>query len=38
VAFEEPAPALLCRRILAMPAKRRERRPIEFRLCAGISR
>ena len=30
VAFEEPAHALLCQRILAMPAKRHERRPIEF--------
>jgi len=30
VAFEEPAHALLCQRILAMPTKRHERRPIEF--------
>jgi integrase/recombinase XerD len=30
VAFEEPAHALLCQRLLAMPAKRHERRPIEF--------
>jgi len=30
VAFEEPAHALLCQRILAMPSKRHERRPIEF--------
>ena len=30
VAFEEPAHALLCQRILAMPAKRHEHRPIEF--------
>jgi integrase/recombinase XerD len=30
VALEEPAYALLCQRVLAMPAKRHERRPIEF--------
>jgi site-specific recombinase XerD len=30
VALEEPAHALLCQRILAMPCKRHERRPIEF--------
>ena len=30
VALEEPAHALLCQRILAMPRKRHERRPIEF--------
>ena len=30
VAFEEPAHALHCQRILAMPTKRHERRPIEF--------
>jgi len=30
VVFEEPAHALLCQRILAMPPKRHERRPIEF--------
>ena len=30
VAFEEPAHALLCQRVLAMPTKRHERRPIEF--------
>jgi site-specific recombinase XerD len=30
VAFEEPAHALLCQQILAMPTKRHERRPIEF--------
>ena len=30
VSFEEPAHALLCQRILAMPTKRHERRPIEF--------
>jgi integrase/recombinase XerD len=30
VTFEEPAHALLCQRILAMPTKRHERRPIEF--------
>jgi len=30
VAFEEPAHALLCQRLLAMPTKRHERRPIEF--------
>jgi integrase/recombinase XerD len=30
VAFEEPAHALLCQRILAMPTKRHERRPIAF--------
>jgi integrase len=30
VAFEEPAHALLCQRILAMPAKRHARRPVEF--------
>jgi integrase len=30
VAFDEPAHALLCQRILAMPTKRHERRPIEF--------
>lgn len=30
VALEEPAHALLCQRILAMPNKRHERRPIEF--------
>jgi site-specific recombinase XerD len=30
VALEEPAHALLCQRILAMPTKRHERRPIEF--------
>jgi len=30
VTFEEPAHALLCQRILAMPSKRHERRPIEF--------
>jgi integrase/recombinase XerD len=30
VALEEPAHALLCQRILAMPSKRHERRPIEF--------
>lgn len=30
VAFEEPAYALHCQRILAMPNKRHERRPIEF--------
>lgn len=30
VALEEPAHALLCQRILAMPAKRHERRPVEF--------
>lgn len=30
VAFEEPAHALLCQRILAMPTKRHERRPVEF--------
>jgi len=30
VAYEEPAYALHCQRILAMPNKRYERRPIEF--------
>jgi site-specific recombinase XerD len=30
VALEEPAYALLCQRVLAMPTKRHERRPIEF--------
>ena len=30
MAFEEPAHALLCQRVLAMPTKRHERRPIEF--------
>jgi integrase/recombinase XerD len=30
VSFEEPAHALLCQRILAMPTKRHVRRPIEF--------
>jgi integrase/recombinase XerD len=30
VAFEEPAHALLCQRVLAIPAKRHERRPIEY--------
>ena len=30
VALEEPAHALLCQRILAIPTKRHERRPIEF--------
>lgn len=30
VAFEEPAHALHCQRIIAMPTKRHERRPIEF--------
>jgi integrase/recombinase XerD len=30
VALEEPAHALICQRILAMPTKRHERRPIEF--------
>jgi site-specific recombinase XerD len=30
VAFEEPAHALHCQRILAMPNKRHERRPIDF--------
>jgi integrase/recombinase XerD len=30
VAFEEPAHALLCQQILAMPTKRHERRPVEF--------
>lgn len=30
VALEEPAHALLCQRILAMPTKRHERRPVEF--------
>ena len=30
VAFEEPAHALHCQRVLAMPNKRHERRPIEF--------
>lgn len=30
VALEEPAHALHCQRILAMPSKRHERRPIEF--------
>jgi site-specific recombinase XerD len=30
VAFEEPAHALRCQSILAMPTKRHERRPIEF--------
>ena len=30
VALEEPAHALLCQRILAMPTKRHQRRPIEF--------
>jgi site-specific recombinase XerD len=30
VAFEDPSHALLCQRILAMPTKRHERRPIEF--------
>src|SRR5439155_1377576 len=30
VALEEPAHALHCQRILAMPNKRHERRPIEF--------
>src|SRR5215472_5905563 len=30
VALEEPALALHCQRILAMPSKRHERRPIEF--------
>ena len=30
VAFEEPAHALHCQRILAVPNKRHERRPIEF--------
>ncbi len=30
LAFEEPAYALHCQRILAMPNKRHERRPIEF--------
>jgi integrase/recombinase XerD len=30
VAFEEPAYALHCQRILAMPNKRHERRPIDF--------
>ena len=30
VAFQEPAQALLCQRILAIPSKRYERQPIEF--------
>ena len=30
VALEEPAQAMLCQRILAIPAKRHQRRPIEF--------
>jgi site-specific recombinase XerD len=30
VAIEEPALALHCQRVLAMPAKRHERRPVEF--------
>ena len=30
VALEEPAHALLCQQILAMPTKRHERRPVEF--------
>jgi site-specific recombinase XerD len=30
VSLEEPAHALLCQRILAMPTKRHERRPVEF--------
>jgi site-specific recombinase XerD len=30
VALSEPAHALLCQRVLAMPSKRQERRPIEF--------
>ena len=30
VALEEPTQALLCQRILAIPAKRHQRRPIEF--------
>jgi len=30
VAFEDPAHALLCQQILAMPTKRHERRPVEF--------
>lgn len=30
VALEEPAHALLCQQILAMPAKRHESRPVEF--------
>lgn len=30
VALEEPAYALLCQQILAMPTKRHERRPVEF--------
>jgi integrase len=28
--LEEPTQALLCQRILAIPAKRHQRRPIEF--------
>ena len=30
VALEDPAHALLCQQILAMPTKRHERRPVEF--------
>jgi len=30
VALTEPAHALLCQRVLAMPSKRHERRPVEF--------
>lgn len=30
VAFKEPAHGLLCQRVLAMPSKRYERKPIEF--------
>ena len=30
VALQEPAHALICQRVLAMPSKRYERRPIEF--------
>lgn len=30
VAFREPAQALLCQRVLAIPSKRYERRPIDF--------
>lgn len=30
VAIEEPAYALHCQRVLAMPSKRSERRPVEF--------
>jgi site-specific recombinase XerD len=30
VAINEPAHALLCQRVLAMPGKRHERRPVEF--------